>query len=127
MAHPETGVPFVSKEVVLPDGKECRGIFPEFSHDYECRLPEDMYRKSDAAQFRDCNQSLKEAVENDPELRVKFDETQLEQIDSGDTPENKTWHHTEEPGRMQLVDSDTHNRTSHTGGRSLWGCGAAFR
>lgn len=36
------------------------------------------------------------------------------------TPEGYTWHHHQETGRMQLVESDIHRQTGHTGGFSLW-------
>lgn len=35
------------------------------------------------------------------------------------TPEGYTWHHHQEVGRMQLVKSDAHKKTGHTGGFSL--------
>jgi len=35
------------------------------------------------------------------------------------TPKGYTWHHHEETGRMQLVESNAHAKTGHTGGFSL--------
>lgn len=35
-------------------------------------------------------------------------------------PRDITWHHHEEAGRMQLVESNVHAKTGHTGGFSLW-------
>ncbi|MFZ5553759.1 MAG: HNH endonuclease, partial [Bacteroidota bacterium] len=37
------------------------------------------------------------------------------------TPKGYTWHHHQETGRMQLVDSEIHSQTGHTGGYSMWG------
>ena len=36
-----------------------------------------------------------------------------------------TWHHTEIPGKMELVDFGVHNITSHNGGRTagMWASG----
>ena len=65
--------------------------------------------------------------DSDPELEKQFDEEQLEQIENGDTPDGYTWHHNEETGRMQLVDSEIHAKTGHTGGRSIWGGGSENR
>jgi hypothetical protein len=31
-----------------------------------------------------------------------------------------TWHHHQDPGRMQLVPEATHQKTGHIGGSSLW-------
>jgi RHS repeat-associated protein len=36
------------------------------------------------------------------------------------TPRGYTWHHHQQYGRMQLVDSTIHHQTGHTGGFSLW-------
>ena len=36
------------------------------------------------------------------------------------TPKGYTWHHHQDTGRMQLVESDIHGDTGHTGGFSLW-------
>ncbi len=35
------------------------------------------------------------------------------------TPSGYTWHHHQEPGRMQLIDRDVHAKTGHTGGFSV--------
>ncbi len=40
-----------------------------------------------------------------------------------DTPAGYTWHHHQDSGRMQLVPTDLHARTAHTGGASLWAGG----
>ncbi|WP_420802072.1 HNH endonuclease [Tumebacillus flagellatus] len=62
-------------------------------------LPESMWQSSDSAQF--------------------------EWLDSripGGRPKGTTWHHSEIPGRMELVPFGVHNITFHKGGRSpgLW-------
>jgi hypothetical protein len=66
---------------------------------------------------------------NDPMFYYakQFTEEQLEQIMNGDTPDGYTWHHNEETGKMQLVKSETHARTGHTGGRAIWGGGSESR
>jgi hypothetical protein len=90
-------------------------------------LPEDSYKASDREQFAECNKQLKEAVEKDPDLAKKFTPELLEQIKNGDTSDGYTWHHSEETGKMQLVDSETHAKTGHTGGRAIWGGGEEGR
>ena len=124
--HPETGVPFEKKVVDTADGKK-EVIVPIFESDFDAQLPDDMLKESDNVQFKECNKQLKEAVNNDPELRSKFDDDQLEQIQNGDTPDGYTWHHDAEPGKMQLVDSEIHQKTVHTGGRNIWGGGSESR
>ena len=121
--HPITGVPFERKTVEDSDGNEITGVFPEFDSDFDAQLPEDLYEASDKEQFAECNRQLKEAVEKDPELAKRFTPEQLEQIKNGDTPDGYTWHHNEEKGKMQLVDSDIHAKTGHTGGKTIWGGG----
>lgn len=125
--HPVTKVPFKEKTVVTDKGEELIGVFPEFESVYDVQLPEDLYLESDKKQFDECNKRLKEAVESDPELAKKFDEEQLDQIKNGETPDGYTWHHNEETGKMQLVESEIHAKTGHLGGRSIWGGGSENR
>ena len=80
-----------------------------------------------AKQFKEANDQLKDAIENDPEVRKQFTDEQIEQIEAGDTPEGYVWHHSEEPGTLQLVDTTTHAQTGHTGGRTVWGGGSENR
>jgi hypothetical protein len=125
--HPETGVPYVRKTVKDAAGNPVEGVFPEFNSQFDVQLPEDLYQASDSKQARECNKQLKEAVEKDPELAKKFTPEQLEQIKNGDTPDGYTWHHNEETGKMQLVDTETHAKTPHTGGKVIWGGGQENR
>ena len=124
--HPETGVPFVAKKVII-DGIEKEVVTPVFESAFDSQLPEDKLTASDAVQNNECNQQLKEAVENNPELRAKFNNEQLEQINNGDTPDGYTWHHDADIGKMQLVDAEIHRATGHTGGRYIWGGGSDNR
>ncbi|EEM80121.1 hypothetical protein bthur0011_59140 [Bacillus thuringiensis serovar huazhongensis BGSC 4BD1] len=57
----------------------------------------------------------------DPKLAAKFTEEEIELFKLGEVPENYTWHHHQEAGRMQLVDYETHRKTDHTGGYKIWG------
>lgn len=118
--HPETGVPFERKQVEV-DGKQYEVVVPEFESSYDAQLPESMYEATDREQFKECNSQLKNEVANNKDLREQFDDEQLEQIENGDTPDGYTWHHDAESGNMQLVDTETHQKTGHTGGRSIWG------
>lgn len=124
--HPETSVPFERKQVEV-DGKQYEVVVPEFESSYEAQLPENMYEATDREQFKECNSQLKNEVATNKDLREQFDDEQLEQIENGDTPDGYTWHHDAEAGKMQLVDTETHQRTGHTGGRSIWGGGTDSR
>ena len=125
--HPETGVPYVEKEVVTDTGEKVKGVFPQFESKVDVQLPEDMEQAPDRTQFAECNKQLAEKVANDPELRAQFTEDQLADIEDGYTPDGYTWHHNEEKGKMQLVDTDIHSQTRHTGGRNIWGGGTENR
>ena len=122
--HPETGVPFVRKVIDIGDGMKVEGVFPDFDSKFDVQLPEDMLKSSDVVQFNECNNQLKEAVEASiDKYKSIFDKEQIEQILDGETPDGYTWHHDAEVGKMQLVESDIHMKTGHTGGRTVWGGG----
>lgn len=121
--HPETGVPFV-KRVFKLDGEKVEGVFPKFESKFDTYIPKSMWKASDIEQFKYCTERLKQRIERDPEFAKQFTPRQREQIKNGEPRiSGLTWHHNEIPGRMQLVNADTHIRTNHTGGRSLWGGG----
>lgn len=125
--HPETEVPY-ERKVIDADGKKVEGVFPQFKSEYDTQLPEDMYKADDPTQMKYCTRQLREEMKNNSELAEKFDERQLQQIEKGAQKiDGYTWHHTEEPGKIQLVDEDEHADTPHTGGRSIWGGGKECR
>ena len=126
--HPETNVPFIKKEVEI-DGELRIGVFPDFYEHvaYETQLPESLHKASDYEQAKHCNEQLRQAHENGNLNTEQFTDRQREQIRNGDKLEGYTWHHNEDPGRLQLVNSDVHDKTGHTGGRSLWGGGSEAR
>lgn len=126
-SHPITGVDFILKEIELPDGTLIEGVFPVFDSAFDAKLDDSQYTQSDAQHFKEANSQLKEEVKNNPELRGIFSTEQLEQIELGDTPDGYVWHHSEETGKLQLVDSNDHAQTGHTGGRSIWGGGSDNR
>ena len=124
--HSETGVLF-ERKLVQVDEKLYEVVVPKFESAFDTQLPTDKLKETDAKQFKECNTQLKEAIANNKELREKFDDEQLEQIENGDTPDGYTWHHDAEVGKMQLVDTETHQKTGHTGGRAIWGGGTENR
>ena len=124
--HPKTGVVFERKVVDLGD-KKVEGVFPVFDSDFDIQLPKELLTESDVKQFKECNRQLKDELNNNLSLREKFTDEQIEQIMDGETPDGKVWHHNEEVGKMQLVDFDTHDKTAHRGGKSIWGGGKECR
>lgn len=124
--HPITGVPFVKKIANISD-RLLEVVVPEFKSIKDVQLPEKLYQGTDKEQFAYCNDQLKKAIEDDSALCKQFDKEQQQQIREGETPDGFVWHHNEETGRMQLVDFETHQKTGHTGGKSLWGGGSENR
>lgn len=127
--HPETGVPFESKVVALPDGTVVEGVFPVFESDYSAHLAQVDYEASDATQFELANEQLDLAIVENPDLadEIGLTDTDINRLALGETPEGFTWHHSENPGELQLVDTEIHSQTAHEGGRALWGGGTAAR
>ena len=125
--HPETGVRF-DKKTITVDGKKIEGVFPQFESKYNVVLPKELRNKSDEVQFKYCVKKLAKAIESNPELSKQFTPKQLEQIKNGEPRiSGLTWHHSEIPGKMQLVNYDIHAKTGHTGGRDVWGGGNSSR
>lgn len=127
--HPITQVPFKEYEILNPETgeKEIRK-FPEFDTPFETKLPEEKINATDSEQFQDCTEQLSKQCQENPEwAKENFSEEQLEDIKNGYTPEGYTWHHHQEPGKMQLVDTDIHSKTAHTGGKAIWGGGKELR
>lgn len=118
----ENGVPYERKQIVI-NGVRIEGVFPKFDSVYTTELSPEKQKSN--AYAKECNANLKEAVDNDPELRKKFTKEQLDDIENGRTPTGYVWHHNEEQGKMELVKKEDHDRTSggaaHTGGSVLWG------
>jgi RHS repeat-associated protein len=114
-AHPKTKVPF-----------DLNG-FPIFDSFFDADLPADLLQATDTRQFNRCLSLLQQAIQGSPTLKRKFTESELNLISHGVTPKRFTWHHHQTRGKMQLVDSDIHHRTGHTGGRNIWGGGSAKR
>lgn len=122
--HPETGVPFERKVIDIGNNIKVEGVFPKFDSVIDIQLQEDMLKSSDVVQFNECNSQLKETVEvNIDKYKSIFNKEQMEQILDGETPDGYTWHHDAEVGKIQLVESDKHMKTGHTGGRTVWGGG----
>ena len=111
----------------MPTIRCVQAVTPKFNSTFDAKLPDNLLQASDNEQFSECTRQLSEAIEKDPDLAKKFSAEQIEQIQNGDTPDGYVWHHHEELGKMQLVDSDIHMHAGHTGGKSIWGGGTDNR
>lgn len=113
--HPISGVPF-----------DANG-FPVFKSYIDIELPPSLHMTTDKEQFAYATKKLFEAVQKDDRFASKFSEKQLEQIKNGIKPSGYTWHHHQDAGKLQLVDTNIHQSTGHTGGKSMWGGGTENR
>jgi hypothetical protein len=125
--HPETGVLFIEK-IIEYQGRRYRGVFPKFEYKFRLKLPERLYTSTDDEQFVSATRQLKKSITENPELANKFTKEQLEDIQN-ELPRIRelTWHHSEDVGILELVDREIHQKTSHTGGRNIWGGGSENR
>ncbi len=124
--HLETHVKYEQKIIDI-NGTKVEGVFPKFKSEFETLLPNELNKSTDKEQFCYCNKQLYDAINNDPKLKGKFSSDQIEQIKDGikdgTAPDGYVWNHNETLGRMELVDFETHNKSAHTGGKSIWGGG----
>ena len=90
-------------------------------------MPEGLWKgrgSNSPEQFAWCREQLAQAVETNPALAAQFTAQERDLIAARKPLPNYTWHHHQQPGRMQLVLSDRHNAgmhgVNHTGGNALW-------
>lgn len=120
--HEVTGVPYVEKTIVI-NGVEITVVVPEFPYVFAIDIPKEFWEAGDRELFKKCTEELRKYLEEHPEMRENFTEQQLQQIENGEPYiKGYTWHHTEVPGKMQLVETKTHALSGHTGGNAIW-CG----
>ncbi|WP_241426117.1 HNH endonuclease [Macrococcus armenti] len=85
-------------------------------------LPKELWIASDEKQFKYATKMLQDLVKNDFNLSERFTNEQLESIIKGsERIKNLTWHHSDKPGVIILVDRKIHQLTGHTGGNVFWG------
>ena len=121
--HSVSGVPYETNTVLTDEWVWKEGVFPVFDAHFEAVLPVSDYHAGSYAHQQTANEQLLWSYEQNPAQFEDWSDVQIEQLLDGETPEGFTWHHHEEMGRMQLVDSDLHGPSSHIGGMSVWGGG----
>lgn len=120
--HEKTGIEFVETKQKYSDGRKLQLGVPVFDSKANVQLPANLYTVSTDKQNDYCLKQLQEIIEK-PFNKTKnnFTADELEKIKQQELPDGYTWHHNEKEGLMQLVDSETHKNTGHTGGNHLWG------
>lgn len=122
--HEESGVLYALSKAEYSDGRKIMGTFPVFESFATIQLPENLYKSSSSAQLKYCYEELKKELKKPwSKLRDNFTAEQIEDILNDVHLESFTWHHNEQEGIMELVDSLAHSQAKHTGGMSLWGRG----
>lgn len=94
------------------------GNYPDFSGHavVDVQLPPDLWHATDAQQFRWLNEHLFESAKAFPWYHPS-------DVQSQTPPHGYTWHHHQQPGRMQLVPFGVHAAVQHSGGRQVWAGG----
>ncbi|HGB2023498.1 TPA: RHS repeat-associated core domain-containing protein, partial [Salmonella enterica subsp. enterica serovar Wangata] len=115
----------------------------EYTVYYQHQLPTGDYTKSDDYHFKNANEGLYNAMNQDPQLRASLERRYpgiYEHVSPGarngyssEPPRGTTWHHANQPGSLELVDFEHHRKYSKiyhpdgTGGRNKWGGGSGCR
>ncbi|WP_019415988.1 HNH endonuclease [Paenisporosarcina sp. TG20] len=129
LEHSETGVLFLERTIELPNGDINIGTFPIFDSNFSVILTEDLYLATDNVHFQIANETLSESIQQSPNITndIGISEYDVQNLATGITPEGYDWHHSEQPGVLQLVNEEIHQNTGHTGGREIWGGGSEYR
>jgi hypothetical protein len=97
--------------------------YPIFKKSANCKIPSSLLFENDTTQFNNCNARLLKGINKSSELRKRFSAEQINEIQHNKTPTGYVWHHNQKSGVLELVDRELHKKTTHTGGRSIWGGG----
>lgn len=125
--HEKHNIPFEKKIVNNENNESVEVVVPKFESMHDVQLPKELETVSDRKQFKYCNNDLKETMNKNPDLKNKFNDAQIKDIENNETPKGYSWHHDAEKGKMQLVDFTTHSDVRHTGGKFIWGGGTENR
>lgn len=95
--------------------------FPKFKSFYSVKLRKKYLRETRERHFYMANKILYRDICFNARLRAKFSKNQIRELEDYETPTGYTWHHHQDKGVLQLVESEVHAKTSHIGGYSIWG------
>jgi filamentous hemagglutinin len=88
----------------------------------EVRISGDLGKMTPDAHKRAATRQLRANIENGVVNKKMFTDAQWLDIERGAADiDGFTWHHHQDPGRMQLVPRTIHKDTGHFGGGALWG------
>lgn len=93
--------------------------FPIFKSYYTIKLRRKYYHRSRERHFYMANRTLYKEVSR--RMNRKFTSAEMYDFSHGVTPKRYTWHHHQDRGVLELVDTKIHSETPHIGGYSIWG------
>ena len=94
--------------------------FPVFSSRGDVVIDSVFISSNVKAQSREASKALSEAIKADPVLASKFTSEEIQLFEKKKWPSGYTWHHHQEKGRMQLVETKIHDAAKHVGGYAIW-------
>ena len=111
--------------------KRDKNGFPIFNSKFDTHVPDELLGNQDAgSHFKYANEQLRKQLETNKGLGKELGLTKeqvkffLKDPSLKSSPDGVTWHHHQDTGRMQLVDTLEHEAfVPHTGGMSIWGGG----
>ena len=115
----EAGRVKYKRQVIELKGVKVEGVFPDYKP--YSKFQHKLSDPTTPYYAKECNETLLNAISENPGLKSLFTADQIINIQANKTPPGYVWHHSEIEGVMQLVPSEIHMATSHTGGNSLWG------
>lgn len=95
--------------------------FPKFKVIAEVKLERKYWKKDRDVHFYRASKILYERIQKSTRLAKKFSRRDIAEFKQGEVPNKYTWHHHQDKGVLQLVDSDIHSKVRHDGGFSIWG------
>ena len=95
--------------------------FPKFKAITEVYIDSCYWKKDREVHFYQANRQLYTRIKKYSKLSKKFTKNEIKEFKQGNTPKKYTWHHHQDKGLLQLVDSEIHAKVRHNGGFSIWG------
>lgn len=95
--------------------------FPVFEKIVTVNIPKKYWKKDRDVHFYQANKILYERLRKSATLKRKFNRRQISELKERQTPSGFTWHHHQERGRLDLVETKIHSKVPHKGGFSIWG------
>ena len=94
---------------------------PKFKVIEEVKLERKYWKKDRDVHFYRASKILYQEIQRSSRKAKKFSRRDISIFKNGDVPSKYTWHHHQDKGVLQLVDSDIHAKVRHDGGFSIWG------